>query len=77
MPHITKGAWTIEEDLTVLIGYKVFGRKWTDIQNIQGVNRSAVQIRERVDFKLSSNYKSGAWGIKEDQNLLIHYDELM
>ena len=31
MPHITKGPWTIEEDLKVLIGYKVFGRNWTKI----------------------------------------------
>lgn len=31
MPHFTKGTWKTEEDLKVLIGYKIFGRNWTSI----------------------------------------------
>ena len=41
-PHFEKGPWAIEEDLRVLIGYKVYGRNWTTIQNIEGVKRSSI-----------------------------------
>lgn len=73
MPQIKKGPWSREEDLQVLVGYKVFGRNWTKIQNIPGVQRSAVQIRERVDTVLVSDYKRGQWTEREDPELLRLY----
>lgn len=76
MPQFAAGPWTKEEDLAVLIGHRVFGRDWIKIQNIKSVNRNGVQIRERVDFVLSRQFKKGAWNERDDPELLYLYKQL-
>ena len=77
MPQIIKGHWRQAEDLKVLVGYKVFGRNWTKIQNIEGILRTGVQIRERVDTVLVSDFKRGMWTDKEDPELWRQYTEAL
>ena len=77
MPHLAKGPWTIEEDLKVLIGYRVFGRNWTKIQNLEGVYRNAIQIRERVEFNLTDTFKKGRIEDKEADAIFLQYQNLL
>ena len=66
MPHYVKGLWTPEEDLKVLIAFRVYGRNWAKIRDLGVVFRSSLQIRERVHFSLSNQFASGIWPSEDD-----------
>ena len=76
--HFKRGAWTKEEDLKTLIGYRIFKNNWAKIRDITGINRKGVQIRERVEGKLSMKLKTGLWDAQtEDPQLLAAYNTVL
>ena len=73
MPGINKGKWTIEEDLRIEVGFRVFGPNFSKIAStFAGCNsqRTDVQIRDRWSNVLSKQFKKGTWTKEEEEEAI-------
>ena len=70
-PSITKGKWTMIEDIKLALYLEFYGKgKWSIIAK-KFVNRTDVQIRERWCNILDPHLKNGnKWRVEEDELLL-------
>ena len=74
-PKIKRDKWTLEEDLTVGIALKIFGKKkWSNIAYFLS-GRTDIQCRERFCNILDPSLQDCEWSKSEDLKLLIMFEK--
>ncbi len=74
-PEIKKGAWTTEEDKTLMELIKIHGNKWCKISE-KMKNRTGKQIRDRFYNVLDMNINKEKFSYDEDKKVLRLYTKL-
>jgi hypothetical protein len=64
--------FTLEEDVKIAVGVKIFGDQYTKIARIVNIARSSNQIRERWVHSLAGSEIRGKWS-EEDTKVLMNY----
>jgi hypothetical protein len=74
-PKIKRDKWSLEEDLTVGIALKIFGKKkWSNIAHFLS-GRTDIQCRERFCNILDPSLQDCEWSKSEDLKLLVLYEK--
>jgi myb proto-oncogene protein len=71
-PGIKRGAWTKEEDETIIELYNKFGKQWSYIaKHLNG--RNGKQVRDRYINILDPNLNKSSFSTEEDNEIMKYY----